>query len=49
MPVLAFLAIQLYRNRPVDEGASARRLFAFSIFYLFLLFAGVLADKALQP
>lgn len=46
--MLLFLAIRLYRSRRDKEGASARSLFAFSILYLFLLFAGVLADKALQ-
>jgi protoheme IX farnesyltransferase len=46
--VLSLLAIRLYRSRRADETTSARRFFAFSILYLFLLFAGLLADKALQ-
>jgi protoheme IX farnesyltransferase len=44
---LLFLAIRLYRCRRDKESAPARGLFAFSILYLFLLFVGVLADKAL--
>ena len=45
--MLLLLAIRLYTGRRATEGACARRLFAFSILYLFLLFAGILADKAL--
>ena len=45
---LLFLAIRLYRRRRDRESAPTRSLFAFSILYLFLLFAGVLADRALR-
>ncbi len=45
--MLLLLAIQLHRCRPDSEAVAARRLFAFSILYLFLLFAGLLADAAL--
>jgi protoheme IX farnesyltransferase len=44
---LLFLAIRLHRCSYGNEAVAARRLFAFSILYLFLLFAGLLADTAL--
>jgi protoheme IX farnesyltransferase len=44
---LLLLAIRLRRCRHDTEAVAARRLFAFSILYLFLLFAGLLADAAL--
>jgi heme o synthase len=42
--ILLVLALQLGRSRDSDRGA-ARRLFAFSIFYLFVLFAALLASN----
>ena len=42
--VLLFLAIRLLTSQRGSEAAFARRLFGFSIIYLFLLFAGLLAD-----
>ena len=41
--ILVVLAFQLSRSREADRRA-AHRLFAFSISYLFLLFAALLAD-----
>jgi protoheme IX farnesyltransferase len=41
---LLFLAIRLLISRSGREAAFARRLFGFSIVYLFLLFAGLLAN-----
>ncbi|MEQ9121584.1 MAG: UbiA family prenyltransferase, partial [Alphaproteobacteria bacterium] len=38
------LAFQLFRS---DSDRDAKRLFGFSILYLFLLFAGLLGDRAL--
>jgi len=38
------LAVQLFRS---DSDRDAKRLFGFSILYLFLLFAGLLGDRAL--
>jgi protoheme IX farnesyltransferase len=46
--ILVLLATQLRTSRGVNHHA-ARRLFAFSILYLFLLFAALLADHVLQP
>jgi heme o synthase len=43
----AVLAAQLHRSRGTDRGA-AHRLFVFSISYLFMLFAALLADHAIQ-
>jgi protoheme IX farnesyltransferase len=47
----ACLALLAYRVRTAAEGRAsdlaARRLFGFSILYLFALFAGLLADRAL--
>ncbi len=40
-------AIRLYTGRTDSEATLARRLFAFSILYLFLLFSGLLADTML--
>src|SRR5229473_116912 len=40
-------AIGLYTGRTDSEARLARRLFAFSILYLFLLFSGLLADTML--
>ena len=40
-------AIALYTGRTDSEATLARRLFAFSILYLFLLFSGLLADTML--
>jgi len=44
---LLFLAVRLQASSKGSEGIAARRLFAFSLLYLFLLFAGLLADMAL--
>jgi protoheme IX farnesyltransferase len=44
---LLFLAIRLQASSEGSEAIAARRLFAFSILYLLLLFAGLLADTAL--
>jgi heme o synthase len=41
------LAARLHRSRGTDRGA-AHRLFVFSISYLFMLFAALLADHAIQ-
>jgi len=41
--VLLFMAIRLFTSR--SEAAFARRLFGFSIVYLFALFSGLLADS----
>jgi heme o synthase len=41
------LAAQLSRSRGTDRGG-AHRLFVFSIFYLFMLFAALLADHAIE-
>jgi len=46
--VLLFLAIRLLSSRNGGEAALARRLFGFSIIYLFLLFAGLLWDPVLS-
>jgi protoheme IX farnesyltransferase len=45
--VLLFLAIALHNGGDGNESARARRLFGFSILYLFALFAGLFADTAL--
>ncbi|NDA64806.1 MAG: protoheme IX farnesyltransferase, partial [Chitinophagia bacterium] len=37
-----FLTIQLYKNEDLQEGL---RVFAFSILYLFLLFAALIVDR----
>ena len=42
--VMLLLAWQIYRERRPDDGAS-RKMFAFSILYLFLLFAVLLVDN----
>ena len=42
--ILVVLALQLDRSSDADRGA-AQRLFAFSIFYLFVLFAALLASN----
>jgi heme o synthase len=42
---MILIALQLRRNRITDQRA-ARRLFAFSIFYLFVVFATLLVDSA---
>jgi protoheme IX farnesyltransferase len=42
--ILVALALQLDRSSDADRGA-AQRLFAFSIFYLFILFAALLASN----
>jgi protoheme IX farnesyltransferase len=44
---LLFLAIRLQVSANGREAVAAHRLFGFSILYLFLLFAGLLADMAL--
>ena len=44
---LLVLAIRLQVSSKNSEAMAARRLFAFSILYLFVLFAGLLADTAL--
>jgi protoheme IX farnesyltransferase len=44
---LLFLAIRLQASSKGSEAVAARRLFGFSILYLFLLFAGLLGDTAL--
>ena len=46
--ILVQLAALLRASRGVNHHAACR-LFAFSIFYLFLLFAALLADHTLQP
>jgi heme o synthase len=46
--ILVVLAIQLLRSDEADRRAP-RRLFAFSIFYLFVLFAALLTDHSDQP
>jgi len=43
--IMLLLALQLRRSSDADKRA-AHRLFAFSIIYLFLLFAMLLADAA---
>jgi heme o synthase len=43
--VLLFLAIRLRASRSAGEVAAAQRLFGFSIIYLFLLFAALLANS----
>ena len=43
--ILVMLAAQVLRSRGIDQHA-AHRLFAFSILYLFLLFAALLASSA---
>jgi protoheme IX farnesyltransferase len=45
---LLFLAIRLQASANGREAVAAHRLFGFSILYLFLLFAGLLADAALM-
>lgn len=45
---LVALAIRLHSSDKADRRAPGR-LFAFSIFYLFVLFAGLLIDHAVQP
>ena len=45
---LLLLAIRLQASPNGTEAVAARRLFAFSILYLFLLFAGLLADTVLR-
>ena len=45
--VLLLLAIRLQASPNGSKAVAARRLFGFSILYLFLLFAGLLADAAL--
>ena len=42
--VMLLLAIQIYRERRPEDRAS-RNMFAFSILYLFLLFAALLAER----
>jgi heme o synthase len=46
--ILLLLAIQLSRSHKADRRA-AQRLFAFSIVYLFVLFAALLTDHAVRP
>jgi protoheme IX farnesyltransferase len=46
--VLVVRALQLHRSDKAD-WRTPRRLFAFSIFYLFVLFAGLLIDHVDQP
>lgn len=46
--ILVVLVIQLSRSRAADRRA-AQRLFAFSIVYLFVLFAALLADHSGSP
>ena len=44
---MMWLAIEVYRHREGKPAARAtRRLFAFSIFYLFALFAALLIERA---
>ena len=45
--VLLILAMRLHASKDDRDAAAARRLFGFSILYLFLLFSGLLADAAL--
>jgi hypothetical protein len=42
------LAFQLFTADNRNEARAARRLFGFSILYLFILFAGLLADASLH-
>jgi protoheme IX farnesyltransferase len=42
------LSLRLRDSRP-DDRQAASRLFAFSIFYLFVLFAALLADDTCGP
>jgi protoheme IX farnesyltransferase len=42
--MIAF-ALQVLRETPEEGNRASRRLFAFSILYLFLLFAALLADR----
>jgi heme o synthase len=44
---LLLLALRLHTSTNRGDTAAARRLFGFSILYLFLLFSGLLADTAL--
>ena len=44
--VMLLLAVKLCRSSDADKGP-APRLFAFSILYLFVLFAALLADAAM--
>jgi heme O synthase-like polyprenyltransferase len=39
--------MRLHASKDDRDAAPARRLFGFSILYLFLLFSGLLADAAL--
>ncbi|MEL0004039.1 MAG: protoheme IX farnesyltransferase, partial [Rhodospirillales bacterium] len=39
------MSFQLFRS---DDDRDAKRLFGFSILYLFLLFGGLIADHALM-
>src|SRR5437763_11665022 len=46
--VLLILAMRLHASKDDRDAAPARRLFGFSILYLFLLFSALLADAALS-
>jgi len=43
--VMLWLALQVLREAPDAGNRASRRLFAFSILYLFLLFAALLVDR----
>jgi len=44
---MVVLAWQVFREAPDAGNRASRKLFAFSILYLFLLFAALLADRLL--
>jgi protoheme IX farnesyltransferase len=46
--VMAALAFRVWRERGAAAPAAARKLFAFSLLYLFALFAALLADNGLS-
>jgi protoheme IX farnesyltransferase len=46
--MLLMLAFQLFTSENGSEARAARRLFGFSILYLFILFASLLADASLR-
>ena len=46
--VMLWLALKVYGEKPTERQPAARSLFGFSLLYLFVLFAALLADRALQ-
>jgi protoheme IX farnesyltransferase len=46
---MLWLSVEVYRQREgIEAGRATRRLFAFSIFYLFALFAVLLAEVVVR-